>query len=325
MNMEMITTHCPHCHTEYKITPGHLKVASGKVRCGKCLSVFNALPETPKWTDDLETNDMGHSSHIDTNLADFQAVSSPDVENSVNVSLYPQANHAVDVPNSIELANDLHSPNQQSSQEDTEQPLSQLASQLRQLNTAQRDIEALQSKPYLNIKAEPLNLRNPDFKQPKRNDLPIMLMCILGILTLAFQVLWFERQSLAKYPALDTAYQAICVLMNCDLPSHKAYQEIVSHQLIIRQHPRHPDALIASLVIENTANFSQPFPTLRLSFMDQKNTQIAVRAFTPQEYLNSPLFDSQRMPTKQRLEVGLEMMKPIEGHLGYNLSILPAH
>jgi len=302
-----------------------LKVASGKVRCGKCLSVFNALPETPKWTDELETNDMGHSSHIDTNLANVQNTAYSDTENSVNISLFSQTNDSFDESKSIKLANDLHSSDQPSSSNNIEQPLSKLASQLRQLNTAQIDTEALQSKPYLNIKAEPLNLRNPDFKQPKRNDLPIMLMCILGILTLAFQVLWFERQSLAKYPALDTAYQAICVLMNCDLPSHRAYQEIVSHQLIIRQHPRHPDALIASLVIENTANFSQPFPILRLSFMDQKNTQVAVRAFTPQEYLNSPLFDSQRMPTKQRLEVGLEMMKPIEGHLGYNLSILPAH
>ncbi|RAU17790.1 hypothetical protein DN062_10470 [Nitrincola tibetensis] len=325
MNIEMITTHCPHCHTQYKITPGHLKIASGKVRCGKCLSVFDALPETPKWSDTMETTDVGHSAHIDTHSTDAQKAAYSGTESSDNISLFAQTKDFDDASNSIKLANDLHSSNQPSNLKSIEQPLSKLASQLRQLNTAQIDTEALQSKPYLNITAEPLSLRNPDFKQPKRNDLPIMLACFLGIMILAFQVLWFERQSLAKYPALDTAYQAICVLMSCDLPSHKAYQEIVSHQLIIRQHPRHPDGLIASLVIENTASFYQPFPILRLSFTDQKNTQVAVRAFTPQEYLNSPLFDSQRMPTKQRLEVGLEMMKPIEGQLGYNLSILPAH
>ncbi|WP_272944814.1 DUF3426 domain-containing protein [Nitrincola nitratireducens] len=321
----MITTHCPHCHTQYKITPGHLKIASGKVRCGKCLSVFDALPETPTWTDSPETTDVGHNPHIGSHSTDFLKPPSSDDENNINTSLFAQTNDSDDASDAIKLANDLHAPQQTPNSNAIEQPLSQLASQLRQLNTAQIDTEALQGKPFLDIKAEPLNLRNPDFKQPKSNDLPIMLMCFLGILILTFQVLWFERQSLAKYPALDSAYQVICVLMNCDLPSHKAYQEIVSHQLIIRQHPREPDGLIASLVIENTAHFSQPFPVLRLSFTDQKNTQVAVRAFRPQEYLNSPLFDPQRMPTKQRLEVGLEMMKPIEGHLGYTLNILPSH
>jgi len=36
-------TECPSCHTYFKITPEQLKIAEGKVRCGSCDHVFNAL------------------------------------------------------------------------------------------------------------------------------------------------------------------------------------------------------------------------------------------------------------------------------------------
>ncbi len=36
-------TECPNCHTFFRITPEHLKAAGGKVRCGQCDHVFNAL------------------------------------------------------------------------------------------------------------------------------------------------------------------------------------------------------------------------------------------------------------------------------------------
>jgi predicted Zn finger-like uncharacterized protein len=36
-------THCPHCDTEFEISQEYLDIANGKVRCGKCDEVFNAL------------------------------------------------------------------------------------------------------------------------------------------------------------------------------------------------------------------------------------------------------------------------------------------
>lgn len=39
----MLTTRCPSCETAFRVTPEQLKVRAGKVRCGHCQSVFNAL------------------------------------------------------------------------------------------------------------------------------------------------------------------------------------------------------------------------------------------------------------------------------------------
>ncbi len=39
----MKVTHCPNCQTCFKVTDEQLKLYSGKVRCGRCAFVFNAL------------------------------------------------------------------------------------------------------------------------------------------------------------------------------------------------------------------------------------------------------------------------------------------
>lgn len=39
----MLTTNCPSCSTAFRVTPEQLKARAGKVRCGHCQAVFNAL------------------------------------------------------------------------------------------------------------------------------------------------------------------------------------------------------------------------------------------------------------------------------------------
>ena len=39
----MMLTRCPGCATTFRVTPEQLKARQGKVRCGKCQAVFNAL------------------------------------------------------------------------------------------------------------------------------------------------------------------------------------------------------------------------------------------------------------------------------------------
>jgi len=39
----LLTTNCPSCGTAFRVTPEQLKARAGKVRCGHCQAVFNAL------------------------------------------------------------------------------------------------------------------------------------------------------------------------------------------------------------------------------------------------------------------------------------------
>ena len=42
--MTVIPANCPQCGAQYQLTPEHLAVANGKVRCGVCNTVFQAAP-----------------------------------------------------------------------------------------------------------------------------------------------------------------------------------------------------------------------------------------------------------------------------------------
>lgn len=43
MSQSSTLTRCPHCETRFRVTEEQLGVARGKVRCGNCMQVFNAL------------------------------------------------------------------------------------------------------------------------------------------------------------------------------------------------------------------------------------------------------------------------------------------
>jgi len=48
--MDFYVTRCPECQTAFRMTPAQLAAADGKVRCGACLTVFNATDNGPEDT-----------------------------------------------------------------------------------------------------------------------------------------------------------------------------------------------------------------------------------------------------------------------------------
>ena len=46
--METITANCPKCNTQYELTDEQLSVAGGQVRCGSCMTVFQAREAEPE-------------------------------------------------------------------------------------------------------------------------------------------------------------------------------------------------------------------------------------------------------------------------------------
>ena len=53
----MQITQCPDCHTAFKVSPEHLAVANGWVRCGRCGAVFEALKHNADAQAQMQTED----------------------------------------------------------------------------------------------------------------------------------------------------------------------------------------------------------------------------------------------------------------------------
>lgn len=65
-------TRCPHCQAAFKVSDSQLSIAGGRVRCGACMNVFDALAytigDTPSTSGSITSNptqDESHSSHSD--------------------------------------------------------------------------------------------------------------------------------------------------------------------------------------------------------------------------------------------------------------------
>lgn len=43
MTQSSLQTQCPKCRTRFRVTDEQLGIAKGKVRCGHCMDVFNAV------------------------------------------------------------------------------------------------------------------------------------------------------------------------------------------------------------------------------------------------------------------------------------------
>lgn len=43
MTQSSLQTQCPNCQTRFRVTEEQLGIAKGKVRCGNCMKVFNAI------------------------------------------------------------------------------------------------------------------------------------------------------------------------------------------------------------------------------------------------------------------------------------------
>ena len=76
-------TECPSCNTLFKVSTAQLKTAAGKVRCGRCNTVFNALERLTDELPDGVTNLTQPASEMiaDSSRSSFDAVAIPGMDN----------------------------------------------------------------------------------------------------------------------------------------------------------------------------------------------------------------------------------------------------
>ncbi|KAA0873844.1 DUF3426 domain-containing protein [Nitrincola tapanii] len=285
--MDNLTVQCPTCQTRYRVTPGQLRIANGQVRCGQCLSVFQAQPAEAR----------AHNPTLEALQATAQ-----DPSSELHLSLPGEKRQKV-----------MESPLRPGPKTDSSR------SELPQLHESDDRV------PFLNLPVEPVRLYVA--QKEKKSWAPACLFLgasLLAVSLLASQYLWFERQKMGHLPQLSTYYAHLCRYLDCALPSRSAYREIQLHHLQVSDDPDSARHLRVQVILENQAAFVQPFPRIRLTLSDQQGRRISVQDRVASDYLAPGHFDALRMPTGQRLEITLHLARPIRGELGYQLDLLPA-
>jgi len=73
-------TRCPECQSLFRLTPEQLRIARGKVRCGKCSNVFDALDELVEQSDGEHTDAAEPEPQVPTDEDPATGSTAPDEE-----------------------------------------------------------------------------------------------------------------------------------------------------------------------------------------------------------------------------------------------------
>lgn len=110
----------------------------------------------------------------------------------------------------------------------------------------------------------------------------VLLLLLGGEIAWAERALWIDDSSLR--PWLERA----CSTLPCQLPLRRDESLLQLASRDIRPHPSVAGALIISATLQNAADFAQAFPTVEITLSDLDEQRIAMRRFSPSEYISDP-------------------------------------
>ena len=205
-----------------------------------------------------------------------------------------------------------------------EEPDSTEAIRARALEVELRDDEALEAIPEENLAAlnqvsTPVELLGSGETRWLRQSLLATAMVLLTAILTA-QFLWQRMAVYSQLTQIRPFYEFGCQWLTCELPVYSSIEAIRSDNLVVRSHPQRADALLVNVEFRNTADFPQPFPILILSFNTAANSIVALREFSPAEYLDPGLLQVSLMPVATPVQIRLELIDPGPDAVNYTLA-----
>jgi predicted Zn finger-like uncharacterized protein len=283
-------TRCPECHTVHPVNASVLAKAEGKVKCGKCSKVFNALKAAfdtwPEAGDQPAENGGGIDSppalSANIELSDKPPESEPDMSPEPSPADEPAPSSAAQPEAPPDPAPDDTAP----------EPVlpDALIHSARSARIDDRWWTAGAAILVLATAINALTLGGNPFEQP-------FLSRILEPLGLGG-------------PAARTGFSDVSSI------------HLISRDM--RGHPAYVNALILSATIVNRAPEAQPYPILEVVLTNNRSRPVASRRFRPEEYLAQDADLMAGMTPEAMLAISLELFDPGPEAVGFELNFLPS-
>lgn len=253
----MMHTRCPACQTTFRLTLEQIKARHGKVRCGRCQNVFDALEHLVE--------------SIATVAAQVQAPATTASDAEVaEASASPAAPPATTLEHAVDTTSEASQsvlPEVESSTAPPEDG-----------HEIPRDLS-----PASPLAADPLATIDNDSSLQSRLRIVWRVACVFAVLALLLQATLYWRVELAtRYPDLRPKLEALCQSFDCSvgLPTQSALLKIENSDLV----PGKQGRLELAASLHNLAAYAQEWPHLELTLTDAADRPVARRVITPQEY-----------------------------------------
>lgn len=299
-------TQCPHCDTVFQVSAEQLQVAQGRVRCGCCQGVFDALAHP---YEQAAEHGVADSREPRANARTWET-DEPDDTPYIIASRDDAAGAPINpaLPDDTSAATAAGDESTGGEAESTAPGPS--------VNLAQ----TLPPIDIVDVLRDQLGEQTPAPRT--RRGIAWSLMAVLLMLALGGQYLFFARADLAQYGSLRPWLQSACNYLGCELPlRHTPGQiELLSRDVI--SHPRIRNALLINATFVNRASFPQVYPVLQISLSNESGAVVAMRRFQPEEYLAQGTRIAAGMMPGAPVRVVLEVVEPKHSATSFQFEFL---
>jgi predicted Zn finger-like uncharacterized protein len=277
-------TECPHCHTLFRLTEAQLDMAGGRVRCGYCNAVFNALHTDEVSDNDRQLDVFEHASAAIHDDIEYRAVQKTD--------------------------------KREYEPEQTQTDEAGVASPDEDASTGYFADETSD--------VVPSQFRTGTSGGPTTwSTLLWSVAILLLIASLVTEYAWFNREQLLNQRQLQPYVAALCEHISCDgyISLHDP-QSIEMLSRNVYTHPDKKNALMITATMINHAGFAQALPDVRIDFSSTRGEVVASRRFKPAEYMRSDQDALHGMDPELPVSFNLEIVDPGKDAITYEFMFL---
>ena len=130
------------------------------------------------------------------------------------------------------------------------------------------------------------------------------------LLLLGLQWVYFNRAALAADERWRPVLERGCELVRCALPFRVDVSRLDIINRDVRKHPTVKDVLLVNVAFQNHAEFIQPYPLLEVNFTNKSGDSVAMRRFSPSEYLGSDIDEVAGIAAESQVQAVLEVVDP---------------
>lgn len=312
-------TRCPVCATVFRVTPVQLKARAGKVRCGQCQSVFDALDSL---IDEADANDEARVAH-DGAPAPITRAADPEAPATHPVVADPDRFDVTpDIPREPYLGETVETEPSDPPAEVEAAPLSEhAAKELGKVTGLILPRETTEIPGYSKwaegVVSTPFSL-----PEDKTTRWPFVLAAVLLILLLAGQAVFHFRSEIAvAAPVTRPMLETLSRSLEVDLPLPRHVERVSIETSDLQADPARGNLLALNATLRNQANYAQAYPALELSLTDTADAAIARRVFLPDEYLPQTLPDRKAFAANGEIAVHLWIEAKDINAAGYRLYV----
>ena len=279
-----LITRCPHCATAFRVTPLHLQVHGGDVRCGHCARIFNGFASLAT-IQEPEAVTLSATAISDTSANTSEIAVAKKLSPSAAVSDEEVAVHA---PSQKEMQPDVITQPETATLK-VPDPIPPVAEE--PIRQKWETTEA----PGAAIGLEDSAPENYAFDeaQPHKTSFAWALGSLILLAILAAQATYFYRAELSVMaPGIKPYLEQCCKLLGCTIapPQNSELLSIESSEM--QADTQHSGAITLTATVRNYAPYPQTFPLFELTLIDFQDRPLASRIFAPDTYLEKNLNSS---------------------------------